>query len=74
MDGKQLHQEALVIDSHNDSIVTHISAGLTSFSGASWPARRAERTSAAAGAAGALVVGSGADAASAAAWARPFTL
>ena len=46
MDGKQLHQEALVIDSHNDSIVTHISAGLRSFSGAGGPEQRAARTSA----------------------------
>ena len=41
MDWKELHKDALVIDSHNDSIVAHVSRGNLSFSGGKrspeWP-------------------------------------
>ena len=41
MDWKALHKDALVIDSHNDSIVAHVARGNLSFSGGkrtlSWP-------------------------------------
>lgn len=37
MDWKALHKDALVIDSHNDSIVAHVSRGNLSFSGGKRP-------------------------------------